>query len=143
MNQLYQYLTKQTTSQDSKEELYDNYITIINTCYFPNLAEMSIPKIEDAYIMMDILLDTEYASPSSFIILNDRKHYLKMKTVINFLMIQTLDQDILEYLSQEEFDQIIILYRKQFSNMAINSETLEKNVSKYPKKERIRFGRKV
>lgn len=138
LKHLYMYLTKQQTSTEFKDELYLLYIKIVNLSFFPNRKEPS-PRLQDAfYKHMQIILETEYGSPWTFILLNTDGHYQKMLQSVEFLHTWAMNPQYYGYASENEFWDTMEFMRKQFTE---NKVDMYNATGKWPKQIRNRFQR--
>ncbi len=131
MNQIYQYLTRQTNSK----EVYDTYIDLTNKCYFPNREVICHDWVHLFCDQMRVLLDRDYSSPMTFIILNDGKHFKKMHQIIDIIELWNTDPTFHDFADQEEFFEILNAIRKQFNIIKID---IPSAVGKWPRKDRTR-----
>jgi hypothetical protein len=139
LRDLYRYLTKQEVGSDFRLNLYNNYIKLINTCYFPNREDISKEWVEIIYKQCLILLDREMESHRTFIYLNSWNHYQKMIQVLDLIKNWSLNPLYYGYASKKEFFEDIDFLRKIFSENKID---IYSAVGKWPKKFRKRFERK-
>ncbi len=140
LKHLYMYLTKQQTSMEFKEELYTIYTKLIDITYSMNRPE-PCPRLQDAiYKHLDIILESEYHGPVTFIMLNSTEHYKKMQKAIRMLKVWGTNPLYSGYASEDEFWEAMNFLRKQFSYSEIN---FYNEVGKWPRKFRKRFRRKL
>lgn len=138
LKHLYWYLTRQDQGKDFRKELYEEYINLINICYFPNKEDFSLDWAEVIYYQCNILIDREYQSPITFIMLNDSRHYLKLKQTVELIYNWSQNPLYCGYASEKEFYKDIDFLRKQFSKDKID---MYEAVGKWPRKFRKRFAR--
>jgi len=138
LTQTYQYLTRQKIGIEFREDLYLTYIKLVNRCYGINQEDINQDLLKIVSTQLSILLDRDYASPSSFIILNNYKHYELMQQIIEVFDAFSL-QEYYNFANQEEFYSTLDIYRKRFSQVKINTSVIEKAVGKVSKKSMKRF----
>jgi hypothetical protein len=96
--------------------------------------------LQDAfYKHMQIIIESEYNSPRTFILLNTTGHYLKMCQSIEFLHAWSINPQYYGYASEKEFWETMDFMRQQFTE---NKVDMYAAVGKWPKKFRTRFERK-
>ena len=138
LKKLYWYLTKQVQTQESKEELYYLYQKLFNVCFFPNRETININMVNIIYTQCQILLEREYKSPWSFIILNKQSHYQKLQNILLLLKNWTINEKRGPYMDEKEFWENMEFLRKEFNSDRID---IHYEVGKWPKKLRKRFNR--
>ncbi len=135
LNQMYRYLTKQETSYEFKEDLYHSYIKLTDKCYFPNKEEIDLNWVRIFCNQMRVLLDRDYNSPMTFLILNDSRHYQKMHQLIDIIELWNTDPEFYGFADYGEFYKVLDAYRKQFNYLKID---IPAAVGKWPRKDRKR-----
>lgn len=138
MRGTYQYLTKQVQTKEFKHQIYLDYIKLINVCHFPNREEVSLTWINIIHKQCCILLDRDHTNPSTFVLLNNEWHWLKMHQVVDLIKIWSINPLYHGYASESEFFEVMDFLRKQFNDHQIN---IYKAVGKWPRKFRKRFQR--
>ena len=139
LKNLYLYLTKQEAGDEFRLELYNDYIRLINVCYFPNREDISRECADVIYIQCNILLDREMVGPLTFIYLNSWNHYQKMKQVIDLIKNWSLNPLYYGHATYKELFEDMDFLRKQFNRYRID---MHADVGKWPRKFRKRFNRK-
>jgi hypothetical protein len=137
LKRLYWYMTKQysSTTKEFKEEIYKDYINIVNLTYKFNRIDQN-PLMQETIIMqLRILLNNEISGPRSFIMLNFEGHVQKMKKTIDLFEIWFMNPDYHGYASENEFWEAMDFLRKQFNQDDID---IYKVIGKWPKKFRSR-----
>ena len=139
LRDLYRYLTKQILNQESKKRLYMYYIRLVDLCYFPNRPNFNKKIADVIYMQCLILLERDFNSEYTFILLNDFRHFQKIQKTLELLYNWAYSEDKGHFLSEREFWENMEFIRKEF-----NSEKIDLNyqVGKWPKKLRKRFWRK-
>ena len=137
LKSLYWYFTKQynSTTPEFKEQLYNNYIRLINLTYKFNRADQN-PLMQDVILeQLSIILDSETTGPRSFIMLNFEEHVKKMRRAIKMFGVWFKNPDYHGYASEKEFFEAIDFLRKEFNRDDIDQY---KAIGKWPKKFRQR-----
>jgi hypothetical protein len=139
ISNLYRYLTRQESGDDFRRQLYDDYIKLINICYFPNREDISQEWIDVIYTQCNILIDRDYLGPWTFIILNNSSHYRKIKQVLELIKNWSENPLYYGYAAMNEFFIVLDFLRKRFDSDKIN---IQDEVGKWPRQLRKRKGRK-
>lgn len=139
LKRLYMYLTKQELSKDFKKDIYDNYIQLVNSTYFPNRSDTNKNMHTVIYRMQRCIIDNEYKGPLTFILLNSEQHYLKLIQAVNLIYVWSTNPEYYGYANEKEFWETMEFLRKQFSE---NEVDMYAAVGKWPRKFRQRFKRR-
>ncbi len=90
------------------------------------------------YDGINLIIDREYSGPRSFIILNDRWHYLHLRKAIDYIKEFSEDPQYYSFADFGEFYTVVDLLRTEFNHHKID---IPSAVGKWPRKDRKRFGR--
>jgi hypothetical protein len=138
IKQMYWYLTKQELGAEFEYNLYRNYIELVDTTYKFNRETPDPNAIDMLYLRSKIILENEYSSPWTFILLNNSWHYYKMHDILDILY--SISKNFIYYghLDRKEFYDILVVLRTSFSQHRVDIQTA---VGKYPRKIKSRFNR--